>query len=455
MSKAPLIYAGRRAQALSQDGFTLRSGAALEHDGSINPVNNGHFEVNLVGWAAYQNTAQATPVTGNGGSPTVTVTRTLTSPLTGHASGLITKDVVNRQGEGVRYALSVPSMFQSQNCKISVAFDASANYLGTGAEVLAVYLYDVTNAMLVTPATVAIPSGKGIFETTANLSATGVDYRLCIHVAGTGTSDWTMKIDQVKLTVDDAEIIVTPEGYTLLPGSHGILQANGEILESNGEFNYIKRGNGEIDATGWTVTGSAAIVRTTTGGEILRGVGSLKLTTGAAGNVVAYPFTVDLTDKFQLMALQFDSLGIGAYANGDFTINIRDVTNSTDIAPSLVSVVAANNKYQATFQFSATGTSYQLQFVSGATAGRQLVIDEVYLGPRLIPDNSVNFFSTDLLDASVTTVIGQTYTHPNTIVAAATPVLVVTGSSMFNLGSMTIQAGASVTVQPGGNLKII
>jgi hypothetical protein len=63
---------------------------------------NSDFETTVGDWVAYADAAAATPADGTGGVPNVTFTRTTTAAdiLRGAASGKLTKDAVNRQGEG-------------------------------------------------------------------------------------------------------------------------------------------------------------------------------------------------------------------------------------------------------------------------------------------------------------------------------------------------------------------
>jgi hypothetical protein len=54
----------------------------------------------LIPWSGYVDSASNNPVDGQGGSPSITLTRNTTNTLSGSGDLLITKDAVNRQGEG-------------------------------------------------------------------------------------------------------------------------------------------------------------------------------------------------------------------------------------------------------------------------------------------------------------------------------------------------------------------
>lgn len=168
-----------------------------------NYILNPQAEVDTLGWATYADAAGASPVDGTGGAPTETFTRSTTSPLRGAASFLLTKDAVNRQGEGASYAFTIDSVDKAK--PIQISFDyviASGTYSGGTSSTdsdLTVYLYDVTNAIVIQPAAYKIDGGvvstnynfNGVFQTSSNSTS----YRLIIHTATTSASAYTVKID--------------------------------------------------------------------------------------------------------------------------------------------------------------------------------------------------------------------------------------------------------------------
>lgn len=170
----------------------------------ISDPNDSNFEFSIGNWAAYADAAAVVPVDGTGGSPNVTATRSTSSPLSGAASGLITKDAANRQGQGAGLAFTVDSEAKSQKLKIRFSYEASANYTGfAGTEYLVCYVYDVTNTTIIATSNINMPFGSGIQEITFD-STTSTSYRLIFHVAGTGTSAWTYKFDNVYVTAQQA-----------------------------------------------------------------------------------------------------------------------------------------------------------------------------------------------------------------------------------------------------------
>ncbi len=180
--------------------------------GGINYIsaNNGNadFETDASGWSAYANTAQALPVTGTGGTPNITITRTTTSPLRGTASGLITKDAVNRQGQGISYSFSIDPADQAK--MMSISFDytiVSGTYSGgspTTDSDLEVYIYDVTNNQIIQPTAYKITGSvigqnykhsQCTFQTASNSTS----YRLILHIPTTSASAWSLTFDNVQV----------------------------------------------------------------------------------------------------------------------------------------------------------------------------------------------------------------------------------------------------------------
>jgi len=158
------------------------------------------------GWATYADAAGTRPVDGVGGSPAVTWTSTTSSPLDGISSFLFTKTAVNSQGQGVAYAFAIDSSDQGQVLGISFDYSpASGTFVGSGVNTvnsdLIVYLYDVTNSVLIEPSTLvidgAVISSKLKFRSSFQTSSNSTSYRLILHVATTSASAYTVKIDDV------------------------------------------------------------------------------------------------------------------------------------------------------------------------------------------------------------------------------------------------------------------
>jgi len=235
---SPTIFAGRRTKTLTTDGLLLRSGATIDNDGLVDIVKNGRFEAELSPWEAYQNTAGVSPLNGTGGTPGITFVRSTSSPLSGIASGLCTKDAVNRQGEGFSIAGDSPVGWQGK--VIQVQFDAvmAAGYNGT-TETMDVFVYDVTNSALLTAVgNQRVATGASQFSCNFINSASSTNLRVICHISGTGTAAWTMKIDDVRCNKLDVTGATMKEFYNAgrvqIPSGAGTLvtTAAAQVLEN-------------------------------------------------------------------------------------------------------------------------------------------------------------------------------------------------------------------------------
>ncbi|MGZ3794776.1 MAG: hypothetical protein ACXVB1_00320, partial [Pseudobdellovibrionaceae bacterium] len=158
----------------------------------------GHFEKSANGVNAYADAAAATPVDGTGGSPSLTCTRTTSSPLAGDGSLLITKGASNRQGDGCSIDFTIDSKDQG---KVLQGYFDYAIGSGTFADNdIDVWIYDVTNAALIAVAPYHIKnhtltSDKFPFE--FQTASNSTSYRLILHVASTSSLAYTLKLDDI------------------------------------------------------------------------------------------------------------------------------------------------------------------------------------------------------------------------------------------------------------------
>lgn len=153
----------------------------------------------LTKWATYADAAGALPVDGTGGSPTLTFTRTTSSPLSGNGSFLITKGASNLQGQGAAYPFTIDSVDQGHTQTIVFDYYIASGTYADGDQT--VYIYDVTNS------TVIQPTGYSISNATTNIrqvltfqaASNSTSYRLIFHTASTSSTAYTVKVDNIKI----------------------------------------------------------------------------------------------------------------------------------------------------------------------------------------------------------------------------------------------------------------
>ncbi len=234
------------------DGTQWRIQATKDED---NFILNGYAESGTTGWAAYADAAQATPVDGTGGSPAVTITTTAVTPLSGQNSFLITKDAVNRQGQGVSVAFSIDDASKSKFMQISFDYIVNSGTFvaSTGAadSDITVWIYDVTNGVLIQPSSYRLlaSSTTNSFRFISNFNATsGSSYRLIFHCATTSAAAYALEIDNVaversNLVLSTDAIITdwqrytpTTQGFGTITAVEAVWRRVGNSAEIRGRF---------------------------------------------------------------------------------------------------------------------------------------------------------------------------------------------------------------------------
>lgn len=169
-----------------------------------NYVVNGGAQSSKAGWISYADAAGVTPVDCTGGSPNITFTASTSSPLVGAASFTIDKDAANRQGQGVSYAITLDPAYSTVNPTIhtiTAQYTITAGTYGYGSSTtdsdLEAYIYDVTNSQIIQPSGFKFDGGE--MRATFQPNKTSSSYRLCLHVATTNASAWTLKFDEVRV----------------------------------------------------------------------------------------------------------------------------------------------------------------------------------------------------------------------------------------------------------------
>jgi len=186
----------KKIGALDTDWSELGSGI-----GGINYVTNTDAEAGTTGWSTYADAAGAQPVDGTGGSPSVTWTRSTTTPLRGTADFNFAKDAANRQGQGVATDITINLADQAKVLTVSFDYEILSGTYATGD--LTVYLIQdpAGTPVVIQPAGYQVQSATAGTKmrqiATFQTAATGQSYRICFHVASTSASAYTLAIDNV------------------------------------------------------------------------------------------------------------------------------------------------------------------------------------------------------------------------------------------------------------------
>ena len=268
------------------------------------------------GISTFADGAVSIPVDGTGGSPNSTFVNSASSPLRGSYSGLFTKSgTANRQGEGFSLPITLASADTGKTIQVTFDWSASA---AMPASSMVFYVYDITNAAIITPSQPILPTGTSSQYSVAFNATTSTSYRLIWMISTTTTTDFTCKIDQITY------------GTVVRPTVAGI-----------GDWqNYTPT----ISAGFGTVTNNVAEYRRV--GDSLQIQGSFTTGTVAASIAsitIPTPFTIDTTKVSLNTTTASPSAQIGFYA-------------SSGLANSEGAVLAATTTSTSTLYFGGLGS---------------------------------------------------------------------------------------------------
>lgn len=188
-------WSGSGAGFSTEAKFRVQTGLGIGDRDVYNWVSNPRALVGVRGWNGYDDASQI-PVDGVGGTPTVTLTRNTTSPLSGKADFKFHKPATDCLGQGFAGDVVVPKGWQvGRQCEHTVLIDTTdTNYfLGD----LSIYVYDMTNNVLIRPSVVMVPKMRGPWKISWDSNPGVSNYRLLYHISGSTVAAWDVYFDEV------------------------------------------------------------------------------------------------------------------------------------------------------------------------------------------------------------------------------------------------------------------
>ena len=141
----------------------------------------------------------------------IAITTSSTNPLSDSASFLLQKTGgTNDQGKGVSYDFTIDNASKAKVMQISFDYIVNSGTFtagtpgvsGTDSDII-VYVYDITNSRLIQPSTFKLFSNSSTIPDTFNAvfqtAHNSTSYRLIFHTATTTTSNFELKIDNIKV----------------------------------------------------------------------------------------------------------------------------------------------------------------------------------------------------------------------------------------------------------------
>lgn len=263
-----------------------------------NFIGNSVAAVNTAGWVTFADGAAY--VDGTGGSPSGTFTRSTSGPLFGDANFVYTPGAL---GNGVSYAFTIDTAQKGKMNTISFDYAFTGTTPADGD--VQVFIYDVTNSVIIQPAPYKIPALVAAIQgkfTTQFQASSSTSYRVSFYQS-TSTSTYTLLLNNIRATPEKA-------------GSQGVTVTDWTSFTPTGTW------SANVAYTGkWRRVGdSAEIEETVTASGAPTGTQTFNLPSG---------LTIDTT-KIGASDTGYNILGTGnAYDSGVNSYSLMVYYNST------------------------------------------------------------------------------------------------------------------------------
>ena len=318
--------------------------------GGVNWISNGSAESSTTGWAVYADAAGTSPVNGTGGSPSVSISTTSSSPLSGSNSFTLVKAGSNYQGQGWSYdfSIDIANKARVQSIKFDYQLLSGTFVAGTSTtdSDVTVWIYDVTNSVLIQPSSYKLLSNSSSlpdsFQAEFQTSSNSTSYRLIFHIGSTSANAYTLLIDSVQ---------VSPNSYVFGSPVSDVIDA-GTITFGGTTTPPTKATTREEDSVTYQRVGRYAIItytyRAASAAGAAAGTGSYLLTlpTGLTAdtnetNISATAANASISSESAANVLMHGYIGVNSSSNGPFVL--AHMYSSTQIALiSQVNMTQAN-----------------------------------------------------------------------------------------------------------------
>lgn len=406
------------------DGTTLK--VIGSGGGGKNFVTNSDADASTAGWSAYADAAGTSPVDGTGGSPTVTWTTSSSSPLSGNNSFIFTHPASNTQGQGVSYDFSIDSGYQAKTLTLSFLYKVDSGTFvagnpsdktSAGDSSVTVWIYDVTNSVLIQPSAYRLNSNSSsvtdTFTAQFQSASNSTSYRLIIHNGATATSAFTLKFD---------DISVAPTNYIY-----------GSPITDLKDYGTITIGATTTAPTKGTIANDR--IQAGRIGDNWRVRGEYKQTSAGTAGSGDYLFTLP-------NGLRFDSSKVSFYTGGAATsVNFSPISLGSAEASdgSAYNIFGNVIPYDATrfriFGFYTNGTAYNRAFLSTngvASLGTAFSVSFDFQAPMLGYSSSVQ-----MSDSADTRVVAAR--------ATITSAVSTTAGNPFNFNNIEYDTHGAIT----------
>lgn len=416
-----------KVYTLNSTGTETQVGAGAG-GGLVNYVTNTDAETDTTGWATYADATGTSPVDGTGGTPSVTWTRSTTSPLRSTASFLLTKGATNRQGDGASYDFTIASADKATVLAISGEYAISSGTYADGD--VKIYIYDVTNAQVIQPAGYSLLN-TGVnsrFQATFQTASNSTSYRLILHVSSTSASAYTLKFDSIAVgpqvksygaPVTDWQQFTPSGSWSTNTTYYGMKRRVGDDLEIYGE----------VKCSGAPTAGNLTISLPS----------GLTIDTSKLPNSAADDYKV-------LGEALYQNTGLAASGQVYYVSSTSVGLLVDNAAGTYVNTVAVTNTVPYT---AASGTTYHFRFTVPIVGWSSNVLMSDSADTRIVGAR-VNFSATTSSSSFTTTTIGSVTNDTHVARSGDTYVVLVSGyydiGAFYNWSSDTYTAGDQLYV---------